>query len=289
MRMGMGMDMADVAALQRGDSVPFVFPELQPLIASACMDLDCTNALSYSGSGQTWSNLVAAPADGAAQTAYDYMLGTTTGTEGADPTFSGTAGSRAAEFSVNGSQYFTIKNGNTQLIKDMHKTTGGASWSMVLAGKFIARSGSTFGAALFGNGGTDGTKNGVAFGNGQFGSTNKGVFAASAAQGFNGGVNFSAVADVYDGTYKLIGVTYNPSTKAVKFYNGSNAVATGTATSYTGTGEPTDAMTLLATQGVNIAYNGTKLIAASQFNAILSDTNFTTLRTMYSTRHNRTY
>jgi hypothetical protein len=48
---------------------------LGSLVSSCVFDLDATIAASYSGSGQTWSNLETTPADSEAQTAYDFYLG----------------------------------------------------------------------------------------------------------------------------------------------------------------------------------------------------------------------
>lgn len=76
---------------------------LQDDIASACYHLDATDSASYSGSGQTWSNLIASPHDGAAQTDFDMYLGTTSAATATDPTFNGSAGSSSAYFSTDAS------------------------------------------------------------------------------------------------------------------------------------------------------------------------------------------
>ena len=95
--------------------------DLSSVIASTCMDLDSTNALSYT-SGTTWKNLVAAPADCAAKTDYDFFRGTDGSTDA--PTFTGSAGTTGAYWALNGT-YFTIKSGtNTPLFNNMHKTSG---------------------------------------------------------------------------------------------------------------------------------------------------------------------
>ena len=103
-------------------------------IASVCCDLDATIAASYT-SGQTWANLIAAPADGAAQTDYDFWLGAGSGASTDDPTFTGTAGAPAAYFLHDGGDFFTIKNvANPVTIYNMHKKTGGTnSWWVAFA------------------------------------------------------------------------------------------------------------------------------------------------------------
>ncbi len=286
--LGVGVGLDSVASRLVGGA-PFVFPSIN--LASALFDLDATSESSYDGSSQTWANLIAAPADGSAQTAYDFLRGSDNTSQSVDPSFVGSVGARNAEFATDGTQYFTIKNGNTTFIKNMHKTTGGNAWSIVLVGYFKLRSTSINGQWLFGNGGNDGTtKHGIGFGNGTFGTNNKGYLIASGAQGFNGALNFSTAADVFNDTYQFICLTYDPSTKAAKLYVGNNSVITGTASFYASTTDATEAFQLLACGAAAFpAYNGTKLIATSGYNAVLSDANVVTLRGIYSTRHNRTY
>ena len=91
-------------------------------LANAEFILDAGISSSYSGSGTTWSNLVAAPASGAAQSAYNF---TTSGL-----TFSGTAGNKdAAEyFSTAGSGYATIGS-NTTFLNSLHKS--GAAFTIL--------------------------------------------------------------------------------------------------------------------------------------------------------------
>lgn len=76
---------------------------LQDDIASTCYHLDATDSASYSGSGQSWSNLISSPHDGAAQTDFDMYLGLTSGSTSTDPTFNGSAGSSSAYFSTDAS------------------------------------------------------------------------------------------------------------------------------------------------------------------------------------------
>lgn len=102
---------------------------LSDVITSAVVDLDATKSASYTGSGQTWANLIAAPADGAAQTDYDMYLGADNTATTDDPTFIGGAGSNAAYFAMDGGDHFSLKSGvNTNFLKNLHKTTGGQDW-----------------------------------------------------------------------------------------------------------------------------------------------------------------
>lgn len=82
---------------------------LDSVISSVCCDLDATISASYGGSGQTWANLIASPADTASQTAYDFYLGADGSSSTDDPTFTGSAGDAAAYFACDGGDYFTLK------------------------------------------------------------------------------------------------------------------------------------------------------------------------------------
>lgn len=106
---------------------------LDGVLASTCFDVDATIAASYGGSGQTWANLIASPADGAAQTAYDFYLGANGTATTDDPTFTGTAGNAAAYFSLDGGDYFKLKGANPTLLNNLHKTTSGNAWWLAFA------------------------------------------------------------------------------------------------------------------------------------------------------------
>lgn len=123
--------------------------DLSAVLASAVFDLDATKAASYSGSGTTWANLVTAPADGSAQTAYDFLRGDGA-TSTTYPTFNGSAGSAAAYFGFDGGDYFNLKSGtNTAFLNALHKTTGGADFWFLIAWKSPSVTGTIDG--FFGN------------------------------------------------------------------------------------------------------------------------------------------
>lgn len=105
---------------------------LDSIISSTCCDLDATISASYGGSGQTWANLIASPADGSAQTGYDFHLGIDDSSSTDDPTFSGSAGDAAAFFSHDGGDWFTLKNiANAITIKNNHRTDQAGVWMAV--------------------------------------------------------------------------------------------------------------------------------------------------------------
>lgn len=105
-------------------------PTLEDIIDSIVFELDATNAASYPGSGTTWANLTAEPADGEDQTAYDFT------NSNAASLFTGSAGSNTAYFNMAGdaTNIFTLA-ANTTLTKALHKTTGGSDFTLIVAGK----------------------------------------------------------------------------------------------------------------------------------------------------------
>lgn len=100
---------------------------LDSILPSTVMDLDVTVAESYGGAGNVWANLTLAPADGAGRGAYDFYRGDGV-TTAAYPSFNGAAGSKAAYWETDGSQYFRLKSGNTVFLRDLHKSTGSDFW-----------------------------------------------------------------------------------------------------------------------------------------------------------------
>ncbi len=116
--------------------IPFPFQTGQFGYANAASGdaifaLDAGLTTSYSGSGQTWANAITAPGDGAGQTAYDFYRGTTSGAEGTDPTFNGTAGVDPCYFSFDGGDQFTsvLAAGSvSSFLRQMHFT--GRKWTI---------------------------------------------------------------------------------------------------------------------------------------------------------------
>jgi len=89
---------------------------------------DAADSGSWSGSG-TWNNLVTSPADGAAQSAYNLQLGSTSGSDANDPTFSGTPGglSSSEYWSLSATTGFELP-ANTTFTASMHH--GDAEWEL---------------------------------------------------------------------------------------------------------------------------------------------------------------
>jgi len=96
-----------------------------PLVSSgAVCHLNAGDILSYASLGQQlWKNLIASPADGAAQAAYDFVLGNTSSAEASDPAFNGVIGNESKNeyFSFDGGQYFTLNGAMTTFLESLHK------------------------------------------------------------------------------------------------------------------------------------------------------------------------
>lgn len=112
---------------------------------------DAADVDSWNGTGQRWLNLVASPADGELQTAYDLILGADETVTAQDPSFVGTPGSASAYWSIEGNEVFKLAAGNTDL------TDGVASSSSpeitIEAWVYVPESGGTTNTiGLFSNG-----------------------------------------------------------------------------------------------------------------------------------------
>lgn len=77
--------------------------------------LDAGDSDSYSGSGQTWTDVSGG--------GYNFYRGATSGAEGSDPTFNGTAGRLSVNeyFSLDGGDWFTYSAAIPSWVSDLHK------------------------------------------------------------------------------------------------------------------------------------------------------------------------
>lgn len=77
--------------------------------------LDAADINSYSGSGQTWTDL--------SGNGYNFLRGTTSGAEATDPTFNGTAGDlrSGTYWSLDGGDRFTLGQSNPAWVNNLHK------------------------------------------------------------------------------------------------------------------------------------------------------------------------
>lgn len=130
---------------------------LDDVINSVCFDLDATIAASYDDGvdSQKWFNLIASPADGESQSAYDFYRGNDNSSSTDDPTHNGTVGNDAAYWTLDGGDLFSLVSGaNTTLLGDLHKTTGGKDFWIAIAWHQVDNSWP--GAVMFTNRGHNG-------------------------------------------------------------------------------------------------------------------------------------
>lgn len=108
--------------------------DISKIIPSALFDVDATLAASYDG-GEILRNMVPTPADGSDRSAYHFSRGASVSVGADDPAFVGGVGSPSAYFTNNGSQLFRLLSGaNTTFLNNLHKSTGGVPFTMILAG-----------------------------------------------------------------------------------------------------------------------------------------------------------
>lgn len=119
---GAGLPKESDEALPIGPDIPAETDEAlaiqEPTVVTdgLVMHLDAGDSSSYSGSGQTWSDL---------EGNYDWFRGQTGSSEGSDPTFNGTAGDKSASeyFSTDGGDRFTIDGAYSgTLIRQLGRT-----------------------------------------------------------------------------------------------------------------------------------------------------------------------
>lgn len=97
---------------------------LDGVLDSTVADLDATQSESYSGSGQTWSNLVTSPSDSSSQISNDFYLGADGNADSTDPTFTGSAGDAGAYFALDGGDWLAAKDlSSSTTLKSLGKTT----------------------------------------------------------------------------------------------------------------------------------------------------------------------
>jgi len=248
-------------------------------IPSAVLDLDATIFNSYSGSGQVWSNLVPAPADGSAKTAYDFNLGDSSSPATNDPTFTGSAGSPSAYFALDGGDYFSDP-ANTAFLNNLQKTTGGTDFWIATAFRFI-NSGSI--QSLWG------TSNATTV-VGAYANINASNLLQESLRGDTAVVStvsgsFSALVN---GTDYLYIVSFGPT--QVRQWLNSLTKVEATFTKNTCVNNPGGNMNIAARMtGNNKLANGSRVYAFSAGNQYIDNADAARIFDIYSSRHGRNY
>jgi len=110
---------------------------LADLIPSTVFHLDATAVRSWPGSGQLWKNLVRHPADGEAQSAYDFYFGADGNASTDDPSPIGATGARGTHMLFDGSDRFKLAGAMTDTLKNIHKTSNTQPFWFALDFKFV--------------------------------------------------------------------------------------------------------------------------------------------------------
>lgn len=255
---------------------------LDGVLASTVFDLDATIAASYPGTGVTWANLIAAPADGAAQTAYDFYRGDGA-TSTTYPTFNGSAGSAAAYWSFDGGDYFKIKSGtNTAFLNNLHKTTGGSGNFWIAAA--LHKTDNTWGTqALFSNVGGAANYKGI-----EFSTLSTEDFYFAQSNGAGGTSSYTSPGVQTSGDYVVI--YSNSTTGYVRLWLNS-ATATEQALSFAAGTEDAAFPARIGSWGDDTRFlnSETRIYSLALGNEYLDNTKAGALIAALGVRHGRSY
>lgn len=254
---------------------------LADVIASTVCDLDATIAASYPGTGTTWANLVATPADGAAKTDYDFFTGNGA-TATTYPAFNGSAGSAASYWSFDGGDYFSLKSGaNSAFLNALHKTTGGADWWAAITFRMADDAGAGF---KFWGTSTGGSSNpGIADqlrGDNTFRSQQRGASSSTA----------DSTATLSNGVDYLVISSHSHSTNTTRLWIASTTAESKSQTYSTSTDNAANTLKIGANGAAAQAMpNGSRLYSFAMGNEFIDNTKAAAIYTHLGARHGRTY
>jgi len=241
----------------------------------ALFDVDATLSSSYSGSGTTWSNLIASPDDGSAQSAYNF---TATGS----PTFTGSAGDSAAYWALGGSNYFALSGSNTAALNNLHKTTGGGPFTFIIAFRTsgtIAATERLGGTCNVASGNT-----GVLF---ELQSTGTKYTLNQETSGTQHATQVTATFNA--STDYLVAFAFNYTGTTFKSAQNAKTFTSNTLSSGASTSSPSAAFQIANGNASTAMSNGTRIYGAYLFNKALSDADLSNVVTVLNSRHARTY
>lgn len=253
---------------------------LQDVVPSCVFDLDATQSASYGGSGTTWANLVASPADGSAQTSYNFTFG-----DGADsatyPTFNGTAGDSAAYFSFDGGDYFSCLETITAFTENVSKTTGGQPFTAVMCYQTFD---SGVDQVVLANGGnSSGSEIGYRFGQNR-GGTGRAFLRLAGASSVTNALLLSSTADPSVGDNVLQYCAKDATT------NYKLGIAGGEVTGTTVAGGTSYANWVIGARpdGFPVS-SGFRIYSIAVFNEVLDADQLAAVKAALGARHGRTY
>lgn len=247
-------------------------PSLNTVISSCLADYDATISQSYPGTGQTLFNLVTG------STESDLWLGADGSVSTDDPAFSGTANDPAAEFQLDGGDYFQVKT-ISSFLNSLHKTTGGTNYWFAFA---IYLPNDAAGDILFGN--QDSTRDGIFI---QIRPTP--TLRIAQYNGSTIATVDSVTTQATEDAVNIIIVSFDNSAGQATFWANSSTGETRAFTMNTATNDPTDDATFFARAGTLPANNGVDIYGFSYGNEYLNDTKAGDLIGAYEARHNRDY
>lgn len=260
---------------------------LQDEIPSTCFHLDATDADSYPGSGQTWANLIASPADGSGQTDFDVWRGGSSSASTDDPTFNGTAGDSAAYWSFDGGDFFrcTLSAANQPTLwKNMGKSNSDGVFWFAAA---IRTSGASAINRLLSN-----RQVTTDFGFTSLISTiNTAGLRVSNSNGSTGNNNTLVSTGYSQNTNYLVVISFDPATKDVRYAVNSRTFTTTNWSGFlTNTSNATYPMEFdSGGNGSSPSANGARTYAYAGGNAYIGNTELDAIVDFFNAKHGRTY
>lgn len=245
-------------------------PPLGNFIPSCVFDMEATLSRSYAG--DDWLNYEPTPADGEAKAEYDLDLDA-----GTAPNFVGSVGSRDAYFDFDGTEHILGESAITDLLKSLHKTTGGSDFTVLMSVYYV--SGTEVLLATK-------TTNGINLGLDVYTLSSNDMVHLS--QG-NGAANVTAVstAALIPDDWNTIGIAHKHGTNTTTFWL-NNAISDDVSHTFGTTTTDASGSNLAVGAYGNGTFDmaaGSRIRSVSCFNEVLTDAQVATVLEQYTNRH----
>lgn len=219
-------------------------------ISSCVLDVDARLERSYPGTGSTFKNAEANPADGSAQSAYDFGI--------TDAVFAGNAGTKTGKFTYDGTDNNILAGANPDFVDDWHVDQ---DFTLFMDFNYVVDNAT----ALFTTKTTTFTKGILTY---TLGANN---FLNLAQRGGSGASTETGSQALVNGR-NIIGISHSHSTNNTRFWVNS-ATAENVAQTFNADTDPANnPLTILGyNNGTNLAPNGTQLYGFSAFNIYGTD------------------